>query len=214
MQETLRDVDSTPGLGGFPGGGNGNPLQYSCLENPMDWGARRATVHRVSESRMWLKRLSMHAVNIKMFSANEKQSVSGQGRPWGVGRGGQTGAHREASHRRLSSLLADRPARVWLCWAWSSFPTPCTPPYPTPPCPKLRKSFQELLCSIWQQHWSLRPNALIKQRVYSCHLMTPQAQHLFRFCISGLGGGGGGWGWIVQESRSPHTQRTLTPVLL
>ena len=32
-----------------PGGGNGNPLQYSCLENPMDRGAWRATVHRVTE---------------------------------------------------------------------------------------------------------------------------------------------------------------------
>ena len=34
-----------PGLGRSPGGGNGNPLQYSCLENPMDRGAWRATVH-------------------------------------------------------------------------------------------------------------------------------------------------------------------------
>ena len=36
------------GLGRFPGGGNGNPLQYSCLENPMDRGAFRATVHGVA----------------------------------------------------------------------------------------------------------------------------------------------------------------------
>ena len=34
-----RDVGSSPGLGRFPGGGNGHPLQYSCLENPMDRGA-------------------------------------------------------------------------------------------------------------------------------------------------------------------------------
>ena len=33
------DLDSIPGLGRFPGEGNGNPLQYSCLENPMDRGA-------------------------------------------------------------------------------------------------------------------------------------------------------------------------------
>ena len=39
-----------PGLGRSPGGGHGNPLQYSCLENPRDRGAWRATVHRVSES--------------------------------------------------------------------------------------------------------------------------------------------------------------------
>ena len=46
----LRDVGSIPGSGRFPGGGHGNPLQYSCLENPMDRGAWRATAHRVSES--------------------------------------------------------------------------------------------------------------------------------------------------------------------
>ena len=39
-----RDMNSTPGLGRCPRGGHGNPLQYSCLENPMDRGAWRATV--------------------------------------------------------------------------------------------------------------------------------------------------------------------------
>ena len=39
----------------------GNPLQYSCLENPMDRGAWRATVHGVARSQTRLKRLSMHA---------------------------------------------------------------------------------------------------------------------------------------------------------
>ena len=39
------DVGLIPGLRRFPGGGNGNPLQYSCLENPMDRGAWWATVH-------------------------------------------------------------------------------------------------------------------------------------------------------------------------
>ena len=43
------------------GKGNGNPLQYSCLENPMDRGAWWAAVHKVMQSRIWLKRLSMHA---------------------------------------------------------------------------------------------------------------------------------------------------------
>ena len=45
----MRDVDSMPRLGRSPGEGNGNPLQYSCLENPMDRGAWRALVHRVAE---------------------------------------------------------------------------------------------------------------------------------------------------------------------
>ena len=49
-QETVRDAGSIPGLGRSPGGGHGNPLQYSCLENPMDRGAWRATVHRVAQS--------------------------------------------------------------------------------------------------------------------------------------------------------------------
>ena len=46
------DMGWLPGLGRFPGEGHGNPLQYSCLENPKDRGARRATVHRVAESDM------------------------------------------------------------------------------------------------------------------------------------------------------------------
>ena len=44
------ETASTPGLGRFPGGGHGNPLQYFCLENPMDRGAWRATVRHVAES--------------------------------------------------------------------------------------------------------------------------------------------------------------------
>ena len=44
------DVDSVPGSGRSPGEGNGNPLQYSCLGNPMDKGAWRATVQRVRKS--------------------------------------------------------------------------------------------------------------------------------------------------------------------
>ena len=45
-----RDADSIPGSGRSPGEGNGNPLQYSCLENPMDRGTWWATVHGVAES--------------------------------------------------------------------------------------------------------------------------------------------------------------------
>ena len=45
------DLGSIPGLGRSPGEGNGNPLQYSCLENPMDRGAWQATVHGVAKSR-------------------------------------------------------------------------------------------------------------------------------------------------------------------
>ena len=45
------DVGSIPGSGRSPREGNDNPLQYSCLENPMDRGTWRATVHRVAKSR-------------------------------------------------------------------------------------------------------------------------------------------------------------------
>ena len=44
-----KDAGSIPGLGTSPGEGNGNPLQYSCLGNPVDRGARRATVHGVAK---------------------------------------------------------------------------------------------------------------------------------------------------------------------
>ena len=46
----MRDAGSIPGLGKFPGGGHGSPLQYSCLENLVDRGAWRATVHGIAES--------------------------------------------------------------------------------------------------------------------------------------------------------------------
>ena len=46
----MRDEGLIPGLGRFPGGGHCNPLQYSCLQNPMDGGTWRATVHRVAKS--------------------------------------------------------------------------------------------------------------------------------------------------------------------
>ena len=45
----VKDTGSIPGSGRFPGGGHGNPLQYSCLENPMDRGAWWAMVHRVAQ---------------------------------------------------------------------------------------------------------------------------------------------------------------------
>ena len=54
-------MGSIPGSGRPPGGGHGNPLQYSCLENPMDRGAWRPIVHSVIRSQTQLKRLSAHA---------------------------------------------------------------------------------------------------------------------------------------------------------
>ena len=51
----VRDVGSIPGSGRSPGGGHGNPLQYSCLENLMDRAVWQATVHSVVKSRTQLK---------------------------------------------------------------------------------------------------------------------------------------------------------------
>ena len=50
VQVDLKDSGSIPGSGKSPGGGHSNPLQYSCLENPMDGEAGQADVHRVAQS--------------------------------------------------------------------------------------------------------------------------------------------------------------------
>ena len=56
----IRDKGSIPGLGKSPGGGHGNSLQYSCLENPMGRGAWQAMVYMVLQIRTGLKQLSRH----------------------------------------------------------------------------------------------------------------------------------------------------------
>ena len=53
-----RDAGSIPGSGRFPGEGNDNPLQFSCLENSMDRGACQATVHGVAKSQTQLSELT------------------------------------------------------------------------------------------------------------------------------------------------------------
>ena len=56
----MGESGSVPGSGRCSGEGNGNSLQYSCLENSMDRGPRKATVHRVAKSWTQVKRLSTH----------------------------------------------------------------------------------------------------------------------------------------------------------
>ena len=57
------DIGSVPGPGRFPGAENGNPLQYSCLESPMDRGAWNATVHRAADSQTQLTEHTTGKVN-------------------------------------------------------------------------------------------------------------------------------------------------------
>ena len=63
----IRDMGLVPGFGRSHGEGHSNPLQDSCLENPMDRGASWAIVHRVSKSSTWLKGLSMDALSFLLY---------------------------------------------------------------------------------------------------------------------------------------------------
>ena len=56
-------------LGRFPGEGNGNPLQYSCLRNPKDRGAWRTTVHGVAKESDTTEQLSMHVCEVNPVPA-------------------------------------------------------------------------------------------------------------------------------------------------
>ena len=71
----IRDVGLIPGSGKSPGEGNGNPLQYSCLENPMDRGAWRATVHSIIRSQTQLKQLSTDLPKISVAFLAEMDRI-------------------------------------------------------------------------------------------------------------------------------------------
>ena len=64
----VRDAGSIPGWGRSPEGGHGNPLQHSCLENPTDRGAWRATVHGVAESQTRPRQLSTRGLKVRASS--------------------------------------------------------------------------------------------------------------------------------------------------
>ena len=84
------DEGSIPGLGGSPGEGNSNPLQYSCLENPMDGGAWWAAVHGVSKSWTRLSDFTFifhfHALGKKMATHSSVLAwrIPGMGKPGGL----------------------------------------------------------------------------------------------------------------------------------
>ena len=60
----ISDAGSIPGSGRSPGGGHGNPLQYSCLENPMDRGTWQATVHGVAKSQTRLSDFTLSIITL------------------------------------------------------------------------------------------------------------------------------------------------------
>ena len=70
----IRDSGLIPGSGRSPGGGHGNPLQYSCREYLMDRGVWQVAVHRVAQSWTRLKQLSTHAQTIIYRMDNSKRS--------------------------------------------------------------------------------------------------------------------------------------------
>ena len=63
-----RDSDSVPGSGRYPGVENGNPIQYSCLGNPMDRGAWWATIHGVTKSQTCLRTAQHFSVMFRNFT--------------------------------------------------------------------------------------------------------------------------------------------------
>ena len=75
----IRDMGLIPGSGRSPGGEDGSPLQYSCLENPMDRGAWQDTIHRVAKSQTRLKPLSTHVHAVNMLDVNTLRTGQVQG---------------------------------------------------------------------------------------------------------------------------------------
>ena len=71
----IREASSIPGSGRSPGGGHGDPLQYSCLENPMDRGACQATSHRVANHQTQMKQISTHTSTDLICDRLENHSV-------------------------------------------------------------------------------------------------------------------------------------------
>ena len=77
----IRDVGLTPESRRSPGGGHGNPFQYSCLGNSMDRGTWQATVHGVAKIQTWLKRPSTYTCRFHLMMICEPRVVHAP-KPW------------------------------------------------------------------------------------------------------------------------------------
>ena len=129
-----RDSCSIPGSGRSPGNGNGNPLQYSCLENPMERGAWWATVHGVTKSQTQLKWLSMCA-HTMCWASNAHWVPRGQRGQGGKASSPETPGAFSALTRKVwsnalfprgwtftySSVQHDSCPRVWSKWNFTVF---------------------------------------------------------------------------------------------
>ena len=93
------DLGSIPGSGRSPGEGTGNPLQYSCLENPLDRGAWQATAHGVTKSRTRLSNIT--------FTFTMRLFLNNTGCVWGIG---WEGWAREQGNHKEGSWQKSRPA--------------------------------------------------------------------------------------------------------
>ena len=99
----IRDTGSIPGLGRSPGEKIGNPLQYSCLENPVDRGAWGTTVHGVAKSWTRLKQLSTQAVALEILLYSLKRgSIRGMSHTRGTLNSGGRGTPRSGGHGELA----------------------------------------------------------------------------------------------------------------
>ena len=87
------DPDSIPGLGRSPGEGNGNPLQYPCLVNPMDRGAWQATVHGVAKS----------GIRLSDFTLYIKEEIN------------QEGLYDTGNSTQDSVMTSMRSKKEWVC---------------------------------------------------------------------------------------------------
>ena len=72
----ITDMGSTPGLGRSPGGGHGNPPQFSCPENPMDRAAWKAMIHRVSKSQTRLKQLNTYMSYLSLYPQKKSWALA------------------------------------------------------------------------------------------------------------------------------------------
>ena len=124
LSASAGDKSSIPGLGRSPGGGNGNPLQYSCLENLVDRGAWWAAVHGVAKSRTQLSDFTFtfhfHALEKEMATHSNVLAwrLPGMGEPGGLPSMGQHRVGHDWSD--LAAAAASYCFTWWWHWAWGS----------------------------------------------------------------------------------------------